>query len=158
MAEDGFSRMRASTDGAAEVQAEARLEGDRLRLRIGGRVIDLWLERGDRGPAGFVTMGGERFRVEVLPGGAAAGEGGALLRFGRVTVASPMPGRVVAVRVAAGQRVAKGDLLFTLEAMKMQNEFVAPLAGRIASLSAAPGRVAAAGEVLAEIEPDAAAP
>ena len=36
-------------------------------------------------------------------------------------VGAPMPGSIAAVAVAAGQKVAAGDLLFTIEAMKMEN-------------------------------------
>lgn len=155
---DGFARLRVRAGDGGERTAEARLDGDRLRLRIDGRVLDLWLDAGGGRESDFVTLGGDRIRVEVRRGGAAGGAGGADARLGRVQVASPMPGRIVAVRVAAGEAVAKGQLLFTLEAMKMQNEFVAPVSGRVASIGAAPGRVAAAGEVLAEIDPDAAEP
>ena len=39
---------------------------------------------------------------------------------------APMPGTVVSVKVAAGQRVKKGEILLLLEAMKMENEVAAP--------------------------------
>ena len=40
----------------------------------------------------------------------------------RLDVRAPMPGRVVSVRVAVGAAVERGDLVLTLEAMKMENE------------------------------------
>ena len=157
-ADDGFARLRYRLDGGPERVAEARLEGDRVRLRLNGRVVDVWLDARTGSHEDYVAIGGDRLAVEVRRGGAAGAEAAGRARGGRVAVTSPMPGRVVAVRVTAGQRVSRGDLLFTLEAMKMQNEFIAPVDGHVASLSAAPGRVAAAGEVLAEIEPDKGAP
>jgi glutaconyl-CoA decarboxylase len=51
----------------------------------------------------------------------------------------PMPGRILEVRVKAGDRVEAGTLLLVLEAMKMRNEIVAPRAGRIASVRVAAG-------------------
>ena len=38
-----------------------------------------------------------------------------------------MPGTILDVKVAAGQAVKSGDILFILEAMKMENEIFAPL-------------------------------
>jgi biotin carboxyl carrier protein len=44
---------------------------------------------------------------------------------------SPMPGLIVALPVAEGQPVSKGDVLLILESMKMQNELKAPRDGII---------------------------
>jgi 3-methylcrotonyl-CoA carboxylase alpha subunit len=46
-------------------------------------------------------------------------------------VRAPMNGRIVAVAVREGERVAKGALLFTLEAMKMEHSVLAPIAGTV---------------------------
>lgn len=158
--EGGFTKFRVRVDGGKEREAQARLEGDLLRLRLDGAVYDLWLEppRPSRPHEDYLTLSGERLRVEVRRGSAQASGAGQGARTARVTVTSPMAGRIVAVRVSVGQRVAKGDLLFTLEAMKMQNEFVAPVDGKIAALSATPGAVAVAGQVLVEIEPEVPSP
>lgn len=54
-------------------------------------------------------------------------------------IASPMPGTILSVNVSNGQTVKKGDILFILEAMKMENEIVAPRAGTVAQIVAAKG-------------------
>jgi pyruvate carboxylase subunit B len=48
---------------------------------------------------------------------------------GETTVRAPMPGLVVRVEVAPGQRVERGAGLVVVEAMKMENELRAPVAG-----------------------------
>jgi 3-methylcrotonyl-CoA carboxylase alpha subunit len=50
-----------------------------------------------------------------------------------------MPGRLVAVHVAAGDRVARGATLVVLEAMKMEHAITAPADGVIAAVPFAVG-------------------
>jgi len=53
---------------------------------------------------------------------------------GSAPVVAPMPGTVLALHVAAGDVVAAGDPIATLEAMKMEHVVAAPAAGRVAEL------------------------
>ena len=55
------------------------------------------------------------------------------------SITSPMPGTILSVNVSNGQAVKKGDILFILEAMKMENEIVAPKDGTVAQIVAAKG-------------------
>ena len=64
-----------------------------------------------------------------------------------------MPGKVTAVEVAAGDEVAKGQRLLTLEAMKMEHALTAPFDGSIAELNARPGDQVSEGQLLVKLEP-----
>lgn len=66
-------------------------------------------------------------------------------------VAAPMPGTILSVNVSQGQAVKEGDLLFILEAMKMENEIVAPCAGTVSQVIASKGSTVATDEILAVI-------
>ena len=66
-------------------------------------------------------------------------------------VSAPMPGTILDVRVSNGQTVKKGDILFILEAMKMENEIMAPCGGTIASVSATKGAAVDSGALLCVI-------
>ena len=54
-------------------------------------------------------------------------------------VASPMPGTILSVNVSNGQAVKRGDILFILEAMKMENEIMAPCDGTVSAVSVTTG-------------------
>ena len=82
-----------------------------------------------------VVLGGENWAlhvVDALAPPAAADEGGD-------RVVAPMPGRVIAVQVSAGQAVARGDVLMVLEAMKVQMRLTAPRDGVVGDVRAAAG-------------------
>ncbi|MEG3124026.1 acetyl/propionyl/methylcrotonyl-CoA carboxylase subunit alpha [Sphingomonas sp. GB1N7] len=83
----------------------------------------------------------KRARAEGMSAGAAAD--GAIL--------SPMPGRIIAVEVAAGDAVTKGQKLVTLEAMKMEHSLVAPFDGTVDALDAVVGGQVSEGAVLVKI-------
>jgi 3-methylcrotonyl-CoA carboxylase alpha subunit len=67
--------------------------------------------------------------------------------------ASPLPGRVVELRVKAGDTVARGDVLAIVEGMKMQHAIRAGRAGRVAQVLARAGELVDADKVLFDIEP-----
>ena len=67
-------------------------------------------------------------------------------------ILSPMPGRIIAVEVAAGQTVNKGQRLLTLEAMKMEHSLIAPFDGVVAELNAVAGAQVQVEALLARIE------
>ncbi|MDE2412293.1 MAG: methylcrotonoyl-CoA carboxylase, partial [Sphingomonadales bacterium] len=67
-------------------------------------------------------------------------------------ILSPMPGKIIAVDVAAGDSVTKGQKLLTLEAMKMEHTLTAPFDGTVAELNAVPGTQVQVEALLARIE------
>ena len=95
----------------------------------------------------LVAQGGQVWRLTPWR---AAGAAGADASDGAIL--SPMPGRVIAVAVAAGEAVTKGQKLLTLEAMKMEHSLTAPFDGTVAQLNAREGGQVSEGTLLVKIE------
>ena len=63
-------------------------------------------------------------------------------------IKSPMPGNILKINVAAGQKVSEGEVLIVLEAMKMENEIVASKSGTVAQITVTKGAVVETGTPL----------
>ncbi len=61
---------------------------------------------------------------------------------------APMPGTIVAVNVQPGSEVKQGDILFILEAMKMESEIPAPRDGVISEIMVTKGASVSTGDIL----------
>jgi acetyl-CoA/propionyl-CoA carboxylase biotin carboxyl carrier protein len=96
-----------------------------------------------------VSAGGRTWPVRLYrhrpraPQGVGAGGG---------LVASPLAGTLVKLAVVAGQRVAEGELLAVVEAMKMETPLLAPFSGTVVGVRSAAGGSVAAGQVVVEVE------
>ncbi|WP_413320393.1 biotin carboxylase N-terminal domain-containing protein [Agrococcus sp. 1P02AA] len=139
-------------DGVASVQ----VLGDRTRVeRADGTVdelrtpADAWVRPSAEGT--WVPTRDGDFLVEAPP----------RIRRGRgaaePTLASPMPGTVVAVHVADGDAVAAGQPVISVEAMKMEHVLRAPVAGTV-HLAAASGEQVTRGQELATVTPEPGEP
>lgn len=67
-------------------------------------------------------------------------------------LAAPMPATVVSIPVKTGDRVTRGDVLMTLEAMKMEMAIRAPRDGIVRRIACQPGELVQAGVPLLELE------
>jgi 3-methylcrotonyl-CoA carboxylase alpha subunit len=132
------------TDGR-RVEAAVARDGPWIEIGSGGRALRAATARDARGI--WVSLEGRVYLFEVAPArgaGAAAPEVTGELR-------APMTGRVASVEARAGERVEEGQLLLTIEAMKMEFKVLAPAGGTVAIDCAAGDRVEL-GQLLARIE------
>jgi propionyl-CoA carboxylase alpha chain len=141
---------RVVQDGSGVMDLRARVGGDgRVELEVEGRrVTQRVVSHADRVE---VHGAGGRVDLEVVPRfhevAAVASQG--------VTLA-PMPGSVVAVEVDEGDEVEEGELLVTVEAMKMEHRVTAPFAGRIDEVRVVAGQQVEADQVLVVVADPAA--
>jgi len=111
-----------------------------------------------------VEVDGRRFRVRVYDGGGASAapvpapprprrRSAIGVGPGAGRIVAPMQGTIVAVAVAPGDAVVPGDVICTLEAMKMENQVTTEAAGTVRDLRVGPGDTVSAGDLLAVVEP-----
>ncbi len=101
------------------------------------------------------TVAGRTYEVDVADEAVArfrrTGHAGA--SAGGDVVKAPMPGLVVAIPVAVGERVEAGAPLLVLEAMKMQNELVASHEGVVRAIRVTVGQKVDKGQTLVVVTP-----
>ena len=109
-----------------------------------------------------VTINGKTYKVELekeeAPAAAAvrrpaaAAAPAAAAPAGLMTVKSPLPGSIVKVLVKAGQAIKKGDVLLTMESMKMENNVTAEADGTVKAVYVEPGKNVMQDDKLIDIE------
>lgn len=114
-----------------------------------------------------VTLNGKTYKVELekeeAPAAAAvrrpaaAAAPAAAAPAGLMTVKSPLPGSIVKVLVKAGQAIKKGDVLLTMESMKMENNVTAEADGTVKAVYVEPGKTVMQDDKLIDIETAAVA-
>ncbi|MBI1813853.1 MAG: ATP-grasp domain-containing protein [Deltaproteobacteria bacterium] len=128
----------------------------RYRIHLDGRVGSVTV-REDGPHAARLRLGGRMLRVlyDVTDASLRVEIEGRPHRFGRQSaghVCAGTPAVVIALHVKPGDRVAAGQSLGLLEAMKMEVSFVAPVAGVVTELRVLRGQQVAAGDVLLVID------
>ncbi len=137
-----------------DIETELRVQstdGRSVRVDFEGHVFSATVHREGGDIAVFFGGHGHAFALAEEAGhhGEAASGGDRLV--------APMPGLVRIVSAEPGARVAKGDALVTMEAMKMELVLAAPRDGVVATLPVAVGDQVAEGALLLSLEPEEAA-
>jgi len=141
---------RIDLDGGSLSAADIALDGDALSATIDGAAVAARVIEDDGGLVVILDRRAWRLADDDGLGAAFADEDAA----GRLV--APMPGRVVSVRVAPGARVARGEALMIIEAMKMEHTIAAPVAGRVERIHFAEGDRVEEGVELATLAADEA--
>jgi biotin carboxyl carrier protein len=152
--EDLPNGYRVTVDGrSVEVDASFPQAGV-LRMVHDGRSHSVDVRKTDNGQE--AVLGGVRYDMGVVaerdralaawtggPGGAGGGE----------VVSTSMPGKVVALLVAEGDRVTAGQGVIVIEAMKMENELKAAHDGVVSKVPVEVGQAVEGGADLVHIDP-----
>jgi len=124
-------------------------------LRIGDRVVRVVVHAREGSGRYALDIEGHRYHVEALGERARAIQELAAHSAppaGPAPVIAPMPGLVVRVNVAVGDKVVAGQGVLVMEAMKMENELRASAAATVKAVRAVQGTAVEKGTVLIELE------
>jgi 3-methylcrotonyl-CoA carboxylase alpha subunit len=150
---DGAIRLELP-DGSMEARV-ARTDDGRLAVWLDGETFTAAVVRRRANDGGvdytlFADGGSRRLRLvdplDVTQYEAVASAEG--------SVRSPLPGKIIDLRVKTGDTVSKGQPLLVLEAMKMEHTLVAPADGKVKAVRYAAGEQVAEGAELVEFEAD----
>jgi biotin carboxyl carrier protein len=132
-----------------EISVDAELvDADTLSVLVGNQAFEVRREAEDK-----IFLHGKSYEVSVEDarswrGRKRAGAGSE----GPQRLIASMPGKIVRVLAAEGEKISAGQGIAVVEAMKMQNEIKSPKQGTLKKLLAQPGMNVNAGEVLAIVD------
>ncbi|HEX7078560.1 MAG TPA: biotin/lipoyl-containing protein [Candidatus Eisenbacteria bacterium] len=132
------------------LDAAVRRDGAVIEVESGGRVSRCVATRGPRNV--WVVLNGRTYVLEIEHREEGAARGGDAAD----EIRAPMTGRVVAVATAVGAAPREGDLLLTIEAMKMEFKLTAPENGTVLEVACAEGDRVELGQLLVRLRPDEA--
>ncbi len=151
VATSGMDRFRITHDGVATDIHVQSTDGRSVRADFDGHTLPAKVHRD--GADIVVFFGGHSHAFALAEAAGHHGEAAA----GGDRLTAPMPGLVRIVSAEPGARVAKGDALVTMEAMKMELVLAAPRDGVVAAVPVAVGDQVAEGALLVSLEPEEAA-
>jgi biotin carboxyl carrier protein len=143
---------RLSVDGNEFIVDGKKTGHTNFSLIVDNRSFEIEVDH--KGDEYRVLVDGRNYRVNLIDErrmrtSGAAGVGGTQ---GRQSVSVPMPGKVIAVLVAEGDIVEKGQGLVIVEAMKMENEVRSPIAGEVKEIKVKQGDTVEGGAALLIVE------
>lgn len=119
-------------------------------ITVNGNVYDVTVEENVGGAVAAAPVAAPK-AAPVAPKAAPAAAPKAAGAAGGIKVTAGAAGKVFKIEASVGQKVAKGDAVVIIEAMKMEIPVVAPEDGTVASIDVAVGDAVEAGGVLATL-------
>ena len=126
----------------------------KYKITLNGKTYEVEVEKGEAIVAAEYEAAAPAAPAPAAPAAAAApvaapaAPAAPAVAVNGEVVPAPLPGAVVAVKVAAGESVKKGQVLVVIEAMKMENEVMAPRDGVVAQVIASKGASVNSGDPL----------
>jgi len=138
---DGVRKVDPNADAASGAGAGS----SSYTVELGNRRYDVAFD------GGKATVNGKAYSYSISEGGAAAGAEPSKPSGNGEIVCAELAGQVLRLVASEGDRVAEGDILLVLEALKMEIEIKAPVAGVVSAMLVAGDQAVSTGDALVEI-------
>ncbi len=119
----------------------------KVTVEVDGKQFDVYAAKSTGGVL-WVHMNGETFTYEVAKAKARGGKGAA---HAPSEILAPMPGKIVKIQVQSGEKVAAGQVLLVMEAMKMEYTLKAHAEGEVERVDCQAGEQVALGQLLVKL-------
>jgi biotin carboxyl carrier protein len=119
-------------------------------ILYGGRSINMEMIEGDNPGSYKVNTLHAYFEVDVVPVSSPLGEGKSKKDTHQM-IKAPMPGKIVKIKVAPGDKVEKGTPLVVLSAMKMENEIRSEGKGIVSKIKVKEDELVKDGQIMIDI-------
>lgn len=130
-------------DGHTYTTSVNEIEDNVAEVVVNGTTFNVVIEKEEQKPA-VVAARRHQAAVESAAAPAVAG--------GLQTVKSPLPGSIMKIMVSVGQKVKKGDVLLTMESMKMENNVMAEADGVVKAIYVESGKNVMQDDKLVDLE------
>lgn len=133
------NKYQVSVDSISEEGASVKVNGTAYNVEIeGGKVVKIAKPVAKPAPAAPVAPAATAPAAAPVTGGK--------------QITCPLPGTILDIKCAVGDKVAKGQTLMVLEAMKMENNIDSDVDGTVKAINVQKGSTAMEGQVLIVIE------
>lgn len=129
-----------------QVEDEGSGEDGRDMVAIGGEVLTLARAHNAKGQV--IRFDGHTSDIALIDPRSESAENGS----GQGNIKAPMPGSVVSIQKQAGDRVTRGEVVLTIESMKLQTALTAPRDGTIAAVLRGEGEKFEKDEIVVRLE------
>ena len=131
-------------DGHTYTTSVNEIEDNVAEVVVNGTTFNVVIEKEEQKPA---VVAARRHQAAVESAAAAPAVAGGLQ-----SVKSPLPGSIMKIMVSVGQKVKKGDVLLTMESMKMENNVMAEADGVVKAIYVESGKNVMQDDKLIDIE------
>jgi methylmalonyl-CoA carboxyltransferase small subunit len=124
----------------------------KLKVTVDGKTYEVEVEVAPEPPPVLPMFLTQSAPATIVAAPAVGGVAGEAVADETKVCRSPVSGIVVKSNVRNGQTIETGDILFVLEAMKMETEITAPIAGKVKAIHVNAGNSVKSGQVVLEWE------
>lgn len=149
---DSGEHFKATVEGVSYDFAASRISPNELVLNIGGSIRRIFVAA--IGEKIVVHNDGHVLEFEKVSADRKTFSKDALEFGAKDQVSTPMPGKIVKILVAEGDKIKARQPLVIVESMKMENEIKSPTDGTVKSIHFSPGDLVGTGQAIIKIEPE----